>query len=146
MDTKTAIEQLYAWQSKLSAYNHAMSLIYYDGATTAPKGTAENRAHALAILSEESYKLSTSDEIMEVLTFLDENSASLSEKDARIVYLALKDLKEMKKIPMEEFVEYQSLLVEADDVWHRAKEESDFESFRPVLEKIFDTQKNFAAY
>ena len=146
MELNSAIEQLYAWQSKLSAYNHAMSLIYYDGATTAPKATAENRAHALAILSEESYKLSTSDEIMEVLSFLDENSASLSEKDARIVYLALKDLKEMKKIPMEEFVAYQSLLVEADDVWHRAKEENDFEYFRPVLEKIFDTQKKFAAY
>ena len=146
MEINQAIEQLYAWQSKMSAYNHAMSLIYYDGATTAPKGTADNRAHALSILSEESYKLSTGDEIMATLTYLDENVASLSEKDARIVYLALKDLKEMKKIPMEEFVAYQSLLVEADDVWHKAKEESDFESFRPVLEKIFETQKRFAAY
>ena len=146
MDIKTAIEQLYAWQSKMSAYDHAMSMIYYDGATVAPKGTAQNRAHALSILSEETYKISTSDSVMEMLEFLDGNKASLSEKDARIVYLALKDIKEMKKIPMDEYVAYQELMVEADDVWHRAKEESNFELFRPVLEKIFDTQKKFAAY
>ena len=146
MDIKTATQQLYAWQSKMSAYDHAMSMIYYDGATVAPKGTAQNRAHALSILSEETYKISTSDSVMEMLEFLDENKDSLSEKDARIVYLALKDIKEMKKIPMDEYVAYQELMVEADDVWHRAKEESNFELFRPVLEKIFDTQKKFAAY
>ena len=44
MNLQDAIKKLYAWQSKLSAYNHAMALIYFDGATTAPKKTAENRA------------------------------------------------------------------------------------------------------
>ena len=146
MTVNEAIEKLYAWQSKMSAYVHAMSLIYYDGSTTAPKGTAQNRAHALSILSEETYKLSTSDDVVSMLEFLDENKQSLSEKDARIVYLALKDIKEMKKIPMDEYVAYQELMVEADDVWHTAKETSDFELFRPVLEKIFDTTKKFAAY
>ena len=146
MTIQDAIAKLYAWQSKMSAYEHAMSLIYYDGATVAPKGTAQNRAHTLAILSEESYKLSTSDEIMETLEFLDRNQAELSEKDRRLVYLSLKDIKEMKKIPMEEFIAYQELLVEADDVWHRAKENSDFELFRPVLEKIFETQIRFATH
>jgi carboxypeptidase Taq len=37
-------------------------------------------------------------------------------------------------------------MVEADDVWHKAKEESNFELFRPVLEKIFETTRRFAAY
>ena len=146
MTINEAIEKLYAWQSKLSAYEHAMGLIYYDGATVAPRGTAQNRAHALSVLSEETYKLSTSDETVELLMFLDSHSTELCEKDARIVYLALKEIKEMKKIPMDEYIAYQELMVEADDVWHRAKETSDFELFRPVLKKIFDTTKRFAAY
>ena len=53
MDINQSIEKFYKWQEKIGAYNHAMSLIYYDGATVAPKRTAENRAHALSILSEE---------------------------------------------------------------------------------------------
>ncbi|MBR3879894.1 MAG: carboxypeptidase M32 [Clostridia bacterium] len=146
MDTKTAIEQFYALQSKLSAYEHAMSIIYYDGATTAPRATAPNRGHALGILSEEAYKLSTGEEMMSLLEYLNAHKDELSEKDARSVHLASKDLEEMKKIPMEEYIAYQELMVEADDVWHRAKEESNFELFRPVLEKIFDTTRRFAAY
>ena len=52
MNLQEAIKKLYAWQSKLSAYNHAMSIIYYDGSTVAPKKTAGNRANTLCILSE----------------------------------------------------------------------------------------------
>lgn len=146
MDITTARASLAAWQSKMSAYNHAMSLIYFDGSTAAPKGTAENRGHTLAILSEESYKLSTSPEVIEMLEYLDSNKEQLDGKEQRIVFLALKDIRDMQKIPMEEYVAYQELLVEADSLWHTAKETDDFELFRPCLEKIFDTQLKFAKY
>ena len=146
MNLTEKVDKLYEIQSRLSAYSHAMSLIYYDGATTAPKKTAENRAHALGILSEESYKLSTSDEVVSLLEELDREKDVLSEKDRRAVELMYRDIKEMKQIPMDEYVAYEELLVKADDVWHRAKETSDFELFRPVLEEIFATQKRFAKY
>ena len=144
MNLQEARTALVAWQNKMSAYYHAMSAIYYDGDTVAPKGTAENRAHTLGILSEESYKISTSAETLEMLEFLDAHVEELDEKEKRIVYLALKDIKEMKKIPMEEYVEYQQLLVKASDVWHTAKETNDFALFCPVLEKVFATEKHFA--
>ena len=67
-----AKKELMALQAKISAYNHAMGLMYYDGVTTAPKGTAENRAHSLSILSEEMYRCSTSPETLKLLEFLDE--------------------------------------------------------------------------
>ena len=129
MQLQQAREKFVQLQSKLSAYNHAMSLIFYDGATTAPKATAANRGHTLSILSEESYKLSTSEETVSLLEFLDEHKSELSDKEARAVFLALKDIRDMQKIPIEEYVAYQNLMVEADDVWHRAKENDDFESF-----------------
>ena len=146
MELNTALEKLQSLQSKLSAYNHATSLIYLDGATYAPKGTASNRAKTLSVLSEESYMLSTSEKTIEMLEYLDENKEKLSEKDKRIVFLALKDIKEMKKIPVEEYVAYQQLVVESEDAWHTAKENNDFESFRPYLEKVFEYQKRFAKY
>ena len=79
MTIREALDQFYKNQAKLSAYGHAMSLIYYDGATTAPKGTAQNRAHALSILSEDMYKFSTSDETLALLEFLDEHKAELGD-------------------------------------------------------------------
>ena len=96
-----AREQLMVLQRKMAAYDHAMGLIYYDGCTTAPKGTADNRAASLSILSEEIYRQSTSDETIELLEFLDANKDDLSSDEQRMVYLLLKDIREMKKIPMD---------------------------------------------
>ena len=146
MELNTALEQLKRWQEKMSAYGHAMALIYYDGATTAPKGTAANRGQTLSILSEESYRLSTGEETVKLLEELDAHREELSEKDRRIVFLALKDIRNMQKIPMEEYVAYEQLLVEAEDVWHTAKETNDFATFCPLLERIFDTERRFAGY
>ena len=145
-------EQLYAIQSKLSAFEHAVSLIYYDAVTTAPKGTAANRAHSMSVLSEEMYRLSTSDETVNLLENMDaelQNSIDDSDETLRLkrmVYLMLKDIRQMKKIPMDEYIAYQELLVHADDIWHKAKEGNDFELFRPVLEQIFETNIRFAGY
>lgn len=146
MELTTALEKFHQLQAKLSAYAHATALIYYDGVTAAPRGTAQNRGQTLSILSAEEYLLSTGEETVSLLEYLDAEKASLSPNDARAVFLALKSIRRMQKIPMEEYVAYQSLMVEADDVWHRAKETSDFELFRPVLEKIVETQKRFSGY
>lgn len=142
----SALDELNSIQKKLSALEHAMALIYYDGVTAAPKDTAANRGMTLSVLSEEVYKLSTSADTVELLEFLDSNKEKLDQKQNRTVYLMLKDIREMQKIPMDEYVAFQKLLVEADDIWHKAKEASDFEMFRPYLEQIFEANKKFAGY
>ena len=143
---KEARSRLMALQRKMAAYEHATSLIYYDGVTTAPLDTADNRGATLSVLTEEVYKLSTSKETVDLLEFLDGFKEKLPQTEQRMVYLLLKDVRNMQKIPMDEYVAYQELLVKADDVWHRAKEASDFESFRPLLEQIFETNIRFAGY
>ena len=146
MTITEARHALMALQRKMAAYDHAVGLIYYDGCTYAPKNTAENRATTMSILSEEIYRQSTSEETVELLEFLDAHKDELSSDERRMVYLLLKDIRDMKKIPPDEYIAYQELLIMADDVWHRAKEDSDFELFRPYLEQIFDTHKRFAKY
>ena len=146
MELLQACQQLTELQAKMMAYGHAMSLIYYDGATTAPKGTAANRAQTLSILSQESYLLSTGEQTVNLLNYLDEHRAELDAKTARIVEIAIKGIREMQKIPMEEYVAYQQLLVAADDAWHTAKETNNFALFCPYLEQIFATERRFALY
>ncbi|MBR7088648.1 MAG: carboxypeptidase M32, partial [Mogibacterium sp.] len=117
MTLEQAREDLMTLQQKMAAYDHAMGLIYYDGTTTAPAGTAENRARSLSILSEELYRLQTGGETVALLEFLDAHKDELTQAEARMTELLLKDIREMQKIPMGEFVEYQEMLVLADDVW-----------------------------
>ncbi len=140
---KTALAEL---QAKQAAYGHALALINYDGSTTAPKGTAANRAQTMSILSAENYRLSTGEETVELLEYLNENKAELSEKEVRCVELLLKGIRQLKKIPMDQYIELQKLLVESDHAWHVAKENNDWESYRPYLEKVFDFHKRIAAW
>ncbi len=146
MELKQAREDLKKLQAKMAAFDHAQSLIYYDGVTTAPKKTAPNRAQTLTVLSEESYRLATGPETTALLEFLDARKDELPEAEQRMVHLLYKDIRNMRKVPMDEWVAYQGLLVEADDVWHTAKETSDFALFEPYLEKIFETNRRFAHY
>ena len=62
MNLEQARKQLMDLQAKISAYDHAMGLISYDGETTAPKGTADNRAQTLGIFSEISFMLATGED------------------------------------------------------------------------------------
>ncbi len=146
MELSEAREQLKTLQEQLSAYDHAMSLLNYDGDTTAPKGTAENRAQTQGVLSEIMYKLSTGPETVALLEYLDENKETLSEKEKRQVELLFKDIRFIQKIPMEEYVAFEKAVVESQAVWHEAKENSDFALFAPHLEKMFDYTVRFARY
>ena len=146
MTIDEARHELMSLQHRMAAYEHAMGLIFYDGCTTAPKGTADNRAATMSILSEEIYRQSTSKETSELLEFLDSEKESLSSDEKRMVHLLIKDIREMKLIPMDEYIAYQELMVKAEDVWANAKEASDFEMFRPYLEDLFAYQKKFAKY
>lgn len=146
MTTAEALKKLDELQKKISAYSHAMGLISYDGVTTAPKNTTANRGQTLSILGKESYILTTCDDTWELLNFLDSRKEDLDEKTKRIVKVMLKNLKDTRAIPMDEYLEYQQLVNEADDVWRRAKENNDFKSFEPYLQRIFDTCRKFAGY
>ncbi len=140
------LEKLAELQKKLFALNYAGSSIYLDSATVAPKDTEEGRGEALGVITEYSYNLSTSAETVELLEYLKEHKEEISEHQAREVELLLRDNEFMKTIPAEEYVEYQKMLSKAEYVWHKAKEENDFESFKPYLKEVFDYNIRFAKY
>lgn len=146
MELQTARRELIALQEKMSAYDHAMGLISYDGETSAPRGTAQNRAHSMGILTEITYALATGEETVALLEYLDAHREELDQKEQRMVYLLLKDIRAMQKIPMDEYVAYEKLVVESQDAWYKAKNGSDFASFLPYLEKIFESRVRFARY
>ncbi len=144
MMTQEKLDKLYEIQERKSAYDHALSLLSYDGVTGAPRGTAENRAHAIGILSGEEYRISTCQETADLLEDLESIGDQLCEKDRRCVEVMLHSIRNMKKIPKKEYIAWQELLVKADDIWHTAKEKSDFSLFEPCLEQIFDTLRHQA--
>ena len=146
MELQVALQKLDLLQRKQLAFGHAMGIISYDGATVAPKGTAGNRAETLGILSEEMYKLSTCNETVELLDELNARKDELDTKHRRIVEVMHKEIEDMRKIPMDEYIAYEKLRVEAEDIWWRAKEANDYPLFMPYLEKLVESTRRIAQY
>ncbi|MBQ7455155.1 MAG: carboxypeptidase M32 [Clostridia bacterium] len=146
MELQEMLERLDALQRRMQAYNHAIGLVDYDGATAAPSGAAANRAETLAILSEEAYKLSTGEETVALLDGLRARKDELDPTHRRIVEEMIRDIDDMRKVPMEEYVAYQRLVSESDAVWHQAKEKSDYAMFMPYLERMIEANKRLMSY
>ncbi|MBR5536803.1 MAG: carboxypeptidase M32 [Clostridia bacterium] len=146
MDLQTALRQLEELQQKLFAFRTASSALYLDGVTVAPRDTSEGRGVALGILAGEEHKLFSSAQTGELIAFLEQHKEELTAEVARQVVLLRRSYDQLSRIPAEEYMEYAQLTNQASDVWHRAKETSDFELFRPALEKLVAFQKKFAGY
>ena len=141
-----ALDALNKHQEILSAYNHAIGVVYLDASTAAPKGTWEGRGKTMATLSEITYNLETSPEVGEMLTFLEAHPDELNAVQKRQIEVLRKSYDETKKIPAEECIAYSVLLNDAQAVWEKAKNENNFAAFAPYLEQIVSFNRKFAGY
>jgi len=146
MELNEALAKLNELQMKMYAYRTASSSLYLDGVTVAPKETSAGRGVALGILAGEEHKLFACPEVGELLEFLKEKKSELDAVTARQVEILDRNYAQLSKIPADEYVEYAQLTNEAGDLWHKAKETSDFELFRPALEKLVKFNIKFAGY
>ena len=133
-------------QKRIAAFNHAAELIYFDGETSAPPGTAGNRVQALEVLNEKLLILKGGPESLELITFLDENREWLSVKERRSLDFLLREIKRKQNIPPEEYGRYGAILSEAQALWHSAREENDFKILAPKLEEVVNKLREFAKY
>lgn len=146
MELNTALQKLKEYEKRSFALYHASGLMYYDGATTAPKGSAGVRAITLGELSRMSYELTTAKESIEMLECLIAHFDELDPVTRRKASELYRDYERTHKIPIDEFVAYQQLCSEADSIWHDAKAANDFSMFEPYLQKMFDSTKRIALY
>ncbi|WP_307891819.1 carboxypeptidase M32 [Bacillus swezeyi] len=131
---------------KISQYEQAINVMYWDMRTGAPKNGEEYRAEAIGQLSADVFQMRTSKRMKELLDHLWEQKDSLPHDTQKAVEEAKKEYDLNSKIPEEEFKEYTTLTSKAESVWEKAKKASDFSLFSPYLEKIIDFKKRFITY
>ncbi len=141
-----AVECLKKHQETMAAYNHALGVMYLDATTVAPSDTWEGRGKTMEVLSQITYDLETKPENGELLAYLEAHREELDAVTRRQVEVLRKGYDQMHRIPAEEYVAYSVLCNDAQNVWQKAKNEDDFDSFAPYLEKIVAYNRKFAAY
>lgn len=146
MELNEALAQLAGLQKKLYAYDTARGALTLDAATVAPKGTAEGRGIVLGVLAGEEHRLFASSETGELLDLLWDRKDQLDQLHRRQVEELRRSYVQRKRIPAQEYMEYTQLVNQAEDLWLRAKEHSDFQLFRPALERLVAFSIKFAGY
>ncbi|MGC4376402.1 carboxypeptidase M32 [Fictibacillus sp. Mic-4] len=147
--TLQSIEQDFLnYVKKMMHMNEAISLMYWDLRTGAPKNGVEQRSEVIGTLSSDVFAMSTSTEMKEFINELSKSDVytTLSEITKKTLEEVKKEYERNTKIPPQEYKEYVILQSKAESVWEEAKEKSDFAMFQPYLEKLVEFNKRFIDY
>jgi len=139
-------ENFLALLKKMSAYSEAVSVMYWDMRTGAPKKGIPARSEAVGTLSTELFNMSISDEMAKLLDELENKKDSLEPILLKTFEEVKKQFNLSKNIPEDEYREYVVLTTQAEATWEEAKEQADFDMFLPYLEKIVAMTKKFIGY
>lgn len=146
MTLEQALRKMHKLQTAQHAYGHAMGVLSLDGDTAAPSASAKGRGETMGYLSGITYQLLVNDEVKEALETILDSKEGVTPVQRRQAELFKEDYDDSVRIPMAEYVEYSTLITNANAVWHEAKEKNDYASFAPYLEKIIAFNRRFAAY
>lgn len=123
---------------------HASSLLHWDLEVTMPPEGVHERSIALAELRLLQRKI-----LLENIAPLIEkvgDRESLNDYERGVIRVLERDIDRLRKVPEKLQYELEKLRAEAHPVWVEAKKKSDFESFKPYLERIFSLTRSIAEH
>lgn len=136
----TVLQQFRDINQKIKQYEEALAVIYWDLRTGAPRKGMDIRSEVIGTLSSEMFRLSTSQELGQLLTELasEHNWEQLDELNRRLVQETRKEYDRSVKIPPELYQRYVVLTAQAENNWELCKQNNDYASFQPYLEQIIE--------
>jgi len=139
------IQEFQTYVKRMKALEEAAAVIGWDMRTGAPKKGIPQRSEVYGVLAGDVFKMSQSDEMGAFLEHLSQEDvfASLDEVTQASVKERKKEYDRSKKIPADKYQAFVTLCSNAESVWAEARTKNDFEMFRPYLEKIVATQREF---
>ena len=133
------------YKEKKSAYQMALSTMYFDQATIAPKNGIPYRNRMTAILSGEAFDQMAD---MESIRKIEElaKQENLTPERKKELQLLLRELNDLRVLPREVYVDYRRTIADSEAAWHEAKEQDDYQIFKPHLIKVIEKQKEVLSY
>ena len=146
MDLTQIVSDFKNYTERYNALQQALGLFGWDMATGAPKGGTDSRAKYVGILSAEEFSMRVSDKMRDFLETLEPHMDALDDITRAMLRICRRDYDAYKKIPAEEMKAYSELVTKAEPVWEKAREENDFASFAPFLDRILRYQCKFVEF
>ncbi|MFC4777667.1 carboxypeptidase M32 [Paenibacillus sp. GCM10023252] len=130
---------------QIKSYEEALGVLYWDLRTGAPRKGMDTRSEVIGVLSGEMFKLSTSPQLGDLLSELEQPEvlSGLSEIHSKLVTETRKDYDRSVKIPPKLYQEYVVISSQSESKWEEAKAQNDYAGFQPYLEKVISYTNQF---
>ena len=142
---ETALAELKDRLGKLTDLRRAEAVLVWDMQVFMPPGGGPSRAAQLATLEEIVHDRIIDERFGELFEQLEPYAASFAHDsdDSSLIRVARRDWERSRRVPTELAVEFAQAAAESYEVWVKARQEADFESFRPSLERIIDLRRRY---
>ena len=144
MSTEDLRQRFLTWQDRLSAYQMALTLIEIDATERPLSMGAQYRGEKAAVLSGEYMRVLKEDGMYDVLQKVRDDDPDPEIR--KMAELYIKELDKTGKIPEKEYADYQRILSENQRQWLICKQNSDYDSYWPYLEKLVDAFRAIKMY
>ena len=146
MTYQSQLTELRGMIEKIEYYKYTTdALIYWDKITYMPRNAIEYRSKVMSFLAGEQYRLLSDTRFQKLIRFFNGNAKNDFVTNAMIRRL-IRNSESIRAVPEAEYQKYVQLIAVSEQVWAEAKEKNDFSYFRPYLDRIFKTFRNFAEY
>lgn len=136
VSVKKVLASLRKIENELRILGSISSLLQWDQQTLMPKAAIAQRQEHLAYVSKQMHLKVTSKEMQRIISFLSKNKKRLSFHDQLIVKKYRKELRKLRRIPVEHVEAFARLVGKSSAEWERARKENKFSIFAPYLKRI----------
>jgi carboxypeptidase Taq len=140
-----ALTQLKERLATVTDLERVSRVLNWDQQTMMPPAGWQHRGEHLATLRRLSHEALTDKEIGRLLDELRsvEESLDPDSDDASLIRLTRRDYEKASRVPTELRAEMTRAAAEARTIWVKARAQSDFESFRPALERNYELRQRY---
>ncbi|HZO90322.1 MAG TPA: carboxypeptidase M32 [Chthonomonadaceae bacterium] len=143
-----SLHQLKTRLARISRLRQAAALLGWDQQTYMPPGAAAARAEQSATLSQLIHEMFVGEETGRLLekAVAETQGVDPDSDDARLLAVLRRDYDRATRLPTELVTEIARHTALAQEVWQRARANSDFAAFAPALEKMLNLIRQEAEY
>jgi carboxypeptidase Taq len=142
---EAALAELKDRLAKLTDLRRARGVLVWDMLVFMPPGGGPTRAAQLATLEEIVHARMIDERFGELFEKLSPYAGSLpyDSVDASLIRVAHRDWDRARRVPTDLAVEFAQAAAQSYEIWVKAREDADFESFRPSLEHVVDLRQRY---
>ena len=142
-----ALAQLKERLTRITDLERISRVLNWDQQTMMPPAGWKHRGDHMATLRRISHELLIADETGRLLDELRsvEDSLDPDSDDAALIRVARRDYEKASHVPTALRAEMTRAAAEARTIWVKARAESDFEQFRPALERNYELRNEYVA-